>query len=346
MRNAMMKRVLAILLSAPLLSTGAAAGMDFDQGVDVKSVLAEIKGKLEVQGRLSGKNKRGRGAGRRGDGRRGGRRDEYTRGFDRTERDCATISVRHDDPLRSERILLESRTFEERCRTHVDRDGRERRDCREEWVHTERRQVRVEIIGRGEMLPWERDVFRVCLDGRWLNASVIDASHEYDLRVPGRYDDTIQALAGGKIRSLPDPAGVRVSAFSMDAPTGNFKMELVDRWADYYQGERLSVSVKLKRHRKFWFDETVIEKEVSFSGGRSHSIAFSDFITDLKGKLKPGAEYYVKWRFRRLGQVSKNGWVDYRETGRAAYEGELIKPLFFDDGEESYVDLAMRDAKR
>lgn len=314
--------IAALILAA---SSTRALEHNFDQGVDIGRVVREVQknaasktSKIKVQ--------------------------DARALFDREERDCSTISFRVDDPMRSERIRLESRIYREHCWQVPDyprppRNPRryageskgsfnaQRRECREEWVRTERRNVRIEISGRGDMLPWERDIFRVCLQGQWLSAHVVDASHSYSLDVPGWNGDTVFARATGKTQSNPDASGIQERAFGFDAGTGNFVLEMGDRWNTYYTGETVAFTIKLRRHHKNWFDSTILEKEIVLPAAEAYRIDFAQYVEELSGDLKPGKHYYVKWRFRRIGSVSKNDWQPYRETGKSQYNGAEIQGL-------------------
>ncbi len=327
----------AAMIAALLFSAGTASALEtplnFDQGVDVSGIVQELKGEAQEVTTLDVK---GAGA------------------YNREERDCADISFGPNDPTTSERIMLESRIYEYRCygggrrpypyprdpyypRRGVDRGripripppdiGRRRgQDCYEEWVRTERRRARVSVSGRGEMLPWERDVFEVCLQGDWLTAHVRNASHKFDIETPGWRGDTVMASAIRKIRSQPDPYGIKETAFGFDEGVGNFVLELADRWIEYYEGEKIGLTLKLRRYHKNWFDSTVLEKKIELPASASYRINFADFVAELSGELKPGKKYYVDWRFKRIGQVSKDDWQKFRETGKVHYRGEPVKP--------------------
>ncbi|MEK7746398.1 MAG: hypothetical protein AAB576_07020, partial [Elusimicrobiota bacterium] len=116
---------LALALPSP------AAQPSFDQGVDIHAVLGELKesakeDRTEVKG-VAAKN--------------------------RTESDCVVFSFTPEEPTLSDSVLLESRVYEQRCYPTGDRG----QSCHEEWVRTERRRIRMQILDRGPMLPWERD---------------------------------------------------------------------------------------------------------------------------------------------------------------------------------------------
>ncbi|MEK9146071.1 MAG: hypothetical protein AAB339_10715, partial [Elusimicrobiota bacterium] len=245
---------LALALPSP------AAQPSFDQGVDIQAVLGELKesakeDRTEVQG-VAAKN--------------------------RTESDCVVFSFTPEEPTLSDSVLLESRVYEQRCYPTGDRG----QSCHEEWVRTERRRIRMQILDRGPMLPWERDVFRVCLDGHWFDARVLDASHEYALRLPGGWGGgTIEARAGAKTAAAPDPAGIQVESFSFEAASKGFELALKDRWSSFYTGESTVLSLTLKRERAGWFDDTLLEKELSLPAAEAYRVRFSDFASEFSKPL-------------------------------------------------------------
>ncbi|MFH1726026.1 MAG: hypothetical protein ABII00_15570 [Elusimicrobiota bacterium] len=297
MKQAVTMSVVAALLLSVRLAAAETPAFDLDQGVDIKGVLEQVRQEAEEAPELT-------------ENHVGPLRYH-------TEEDCATFSFAANDPLTSESILLESRIFEERCQPR--HDGGE--DCHEYWVRTERRRVRVRVSGRGEMLPWERDIFRVCLYDNWLSARVIDASHEYTVDTPGWNYDIVEARAGAKIASEPDPAGVYAESFGFDPASGNFALTLRDRWASYYEGESLGLEIRLVRHHSGWFDGTVWKTELDIPiVGEPFMINFADFADEFAHKLRDGKLYYVKWRFKRIGQVSKPTWKGWWKTGQAAYQ--------------------------
>lgn len=295
--------VASLLISGLVSSLFAAEprnAVDFEQGVDISAILSNAKKKADNI-KLEP--------------------NQFQAAFSRWERDCAVISIGADDPTKSERVTLESRFYEDRCYP-TGPNGQE--SCHEEWSYTERRRVRVEVLDRGEMLPWERDIFRVCLDGHWLNADVVNASHEYALTEPDWNDDTVVARAVRKVRSWPDPAGIFAASLRVDAGVKNFVLTLKDRWSSYYKGEQTVVSVKLKRHRSLWFDDTLIEKEFVLPSSEAGltPIRFADYAEDFKSKLKDGKDYYVKWRFKRVGSVSTDKWQGWWETAKVTFHSE------------------------
>jgi hypothetical protein len=229
----------------------------------------------------------------------------------RTERDCVTVSFNAQDPLSSERIYLMSREYREVC-SHGPNG---QTWCREELAWTHRATARVRISDRGEMLPWEKDVFWMCLDGSWLSADVIDASHKYALKWQIGAEAVLTAEAGEKSASYPDPNGIAAAAPRYDTGSKSLAWDLSDRWSSYYgEGEATVLSFQLKRSRENWFDALVLEKEVSLPPAPSATVRFADYAAEFQEKLKDGAKYYVNWRFKRAGKVSRDAWMKYRET--------------------------------
>lgn len=300
----MIRLAVSALALAAVLGGGAAqaqsrATPDFDQGIDARGALEDLRHQ------------------------RYGPDDRWAHpNYNRTERDCAVISFRPNDPLVSQPYTLESRQYQERC---YPSGPNGERYCHDEWVWTERRHVRVEVVGRGEMLPWEEDAFEVCLDGRWLYARVYDASHEYSLSERG---DSFIARAGRKVPALPDPVGVINESFAFDGASGNFALTLRDRWASYYGGDQTVFKLKLKRHRENWFDETLVEKEVAFPAADSYKLAFAQWASEMNPKPENGKKYYVEWRFKRAGKVSKDKWQKAWESDKAVF-GQAAQPSSF-----------------
>lgn len=234
-----------------------------------------------------------------------------------TDRDCVTVSFNAQDPLVSERIHLVSREYREVC--HPGPNGGQQ--CHEELAWTHRASVRIQIADRGPMLPWEKDVFWMCLDGSWLEADVLDASHRYDLKFQGGADTTLLAKALEKTAALPDPNGLAARPPRAEAASKSMVWDLQDLWSEYYgSGEQTVLSFQLKRSRDNWFDALVLEKEVSLPAAKLYTVRFADYAQEMSEPVKPGSKYYMNWRFKRVGKVSKDKWTKYRETEKAVFD--------------------------
>lgn len=169
------------------------------------------------------------------------------------------------------------------------------------------RKVRVRLVDRGPILPWEYDSVWIRLIERRLSAEVARATHEYEMTLPGTAGDVIELRAGRKILSPPDPKGIAVESFGYEPAEKSLVLRLSDKWAGHYAGERTEVLVRLIRDRWIW-DRLVLEKTVSFPAARLYAVRFEDFRSEFKRELEPGGEYIVQWEFRRAGSTSLDGW--------------------------------------
>ncbi|MBI5209943.1 MAG: hypothetical protein HY927_08225 [Elusimicrobia bacterium] len=318
-----MRRSTASLLILALALAAASAradepNLDFDRGIDTRSVLQHLRDKRDDPAPALKASTLSR----------------------RTDRDCVTFSFDSQDPLASERVHLISHEYREVC--HHGPNGQT--NCHEELAWTYRASVRVQIADRGPMLPWERDVFWVCLDGNWLQGDVLDASHKYDLKFQGGSDKILLAKALQKTAALPDPNGITASAPRPDA--ANLALDLQDRWGEYYAGESTVLTVELKRSRDMWFDALVLQKEIALPAAKAYTVRFADYAAEFSEKLQPGSKYYVNWRFKRVGLISKDKWMKYRETDKAvfgqAWATDLAGPWGPSTSEKSVVSTALK----
>jgi hypothetical protein len=210
--------------------------------------------------------------------------------------DCQRVRFPANGATLSQPIRLESRFYRERCW----RDSQGDRRCEDRYVGSERRTVALRIEGRGEMLPWEEDVFNVCLAGYQLDARAAEASHQYRFGMPDMRGDLIVAFAGGKLTTDPDPAGIRLESFSTAEQA--FGVAFSDRWARYYAGEDLALKLEVRQDRRMWGDETVLKKEVRLGTHDSYSVPLT--LAEFGKRPEAGKKYFLKWSFQRLGRTS------------------------------------------
>lgn len=220
--------------------------------------------------------------------------------------DCRKVRFVANGATLSQPIRLESRFYQERCR----RDSEGDRRCEEIYVGSERRNVTLRVEGRGQMLPWEEDVFNVCLSGTQLDVKAAEASHEYRFGMPDMRKDLIVATAGDKLPTNPDPDGIRLESFSTDAQV--FNAAFSDRWAHYYRGEETVLSLEVRQDNRLWTDETIAKKVVHLTAQDSYSIKLADM--EFSKLPEAGKKYFLKWSFQRLGRVSKPTIMGERQT--------------------------------
>lgn len=285
--------IILALCAAPARAAGSQ--IDFDQGVDAAAVIESLRESASAAPSAAASSR------------------PVSR---RSERDCVTVSFNAQDPLVSERIYLMSREYREVCTPGPNGQSY----CHEELAWTHRATARVQITDRGAMLPWERDVFWMCLDGSWLSADVIDASHKYDLKWQIGAEAVLTAKALKKTAALPDPNGIAAAAPRYEAASQSLAWDLSDRWSGYYGGaEQTVLSFQLKRSRQNWFDALVLEKEVALAPAPAYTVRFADYAAEFAEQLQSGAKYYVNWRFKRVGAVSRDSWMKYRETDQNVF---------------------------
>ncbi|MFA6029696.1 MAG: hypothetical protein WC969_07580 [Elusimicrobiota bacterium] len=281
--------VLAGLLASAVRAEAPAVA--FDQGVDVQQILSVAKEK-------AGEDKV--------------QVEKIDAAYIRATRECANLVFEPNGPSMSPTAWLSSTEYIQEC--YNPNPPHSGPICHERPGFTYNRQVRVEILDRQALLPWEREVVEVCLERNWLSTYVLAGAHEYKIRELG---DLVQLVPGRRIAMDPDAAGLRA-----EAPVNRgaaVAASFTDLWASYYPGEKTSIKVKLRREVPGWFDSTLVEKEVSFPTAERYTVDFNDFLADMTAKLEVGQTYYVEWGFRRLGQVSKDTYIKRGDTDRVTF---------------------------
>ncbi|MFH2204325.1 MAG: hypothetical protein ABIJ96_14495 [Elusimicrobiota bacterium] len=287
--------VLAVLLSANLF----AQVPDFDQGVpDVKDVVAGLKKEAVPDGSAV--------------------QESYQVAY-RSDRDCVTFVFRPDGPTVSEKVWLRSTEYREECRWEGDPRNGGRQYCREVPRWTYRELVQVELRERKELYPWEKEAVAVCLDGNWLSVHEVQLAHKYTASRNGGY---YTLTAGEKKPMDPDKHGIEAAA--PESTGDNLAVTFTDRWASYYAGEQVVLSMKLKREVKNWFDPVLVEKEFTFAAADAYPVDFAPYAAEFSEKLKPGSNYYVEWSFKRIGVISKPTQMKRGDGPTGTYRPRLI----------------------
>jgi hypothetical protein len=218
--------------------------------------------------------------------------------------DCAHVVFQPEDPPVSKPVPLSSQEWEETC---VPAGAQE--ECWEVAGRTDDLTVRLTLKDRKPLLPWESDVFAVCLDGPALSVRVVSAAYDYAVVRDGAVDGNVVLTPGAKRLLPPDPRGVQGNL------TPKMSLVLNDRWAEYYPGQTVYLKVTLKKDVRFWPDETVAEEEYEFPVAAS-------YVVDLAGEaVKPGGFYYVRYSIERLGgTVSSEDMTPELVTPTVAFE--------------------------
>ena len=303
----MKKTIMAALFAAVGAAAAyAAPSADFDKGLDAKAFLAAAKEEAKTE-----------------------KVDLGAQGLKyRAERDCATFAFAPGGPEISDAVWLRSTEYYEECTTTGDPRHGGGTFCREvpRWTHQER--VQLELRGRQQLLPWERETFEACLEGSWLNVYVLQAAHEYKSAQNG---GNFVLTAGARKAMDPDKNGITAGAPAAWAKA--LKVEFKDQWASYYTGEKVKIKLALKRDVPNWFDPTVLEKEFEFDAAASYAVDFNAYLGEFKEALKPGKEYYVEWGFSRIGKISKPTYMKVGDGPKSVYHpaAGLVASLYGED---------------
>lgn len=299
MRNSTIVKILLASLLGLALATSLvraqALAMDFDQGVDVSSLLQEARQAAAEDATVAAR--------------------AYA-GALRYDSDCATITFGPNDKPVSEPVWLRSTEWVEQCDYGDPRHGGGRH-CWEMPGFTYNERVQVTLRERQPLLPWEYDSFRVCLQGPWLDIDDIATAYDYKVVQGGSRNGGFVLAPVKKIAMRPDPAGIAPQSLS-----SSLVLKLKDQWASYYAGEQTVLKVRLKTGH-FLGGSTIVEKEIAWPAAESYQVNFLDFAKDFSRKLEVGKKYYVKYQFKRAGKISRQDWTKDAESGEVAYQPGL-----------------------
>lgn len=279
----------AIALAATIIAAPAFAektAVDFDAGIDVSAILKDAKAAAKKDATVVPA--------------------QYS-GPRRTDTDCVSVSFGANDAAISPTFSLRSTEYYEECYQTGDPRHGGGRQCYERVGRTYHELASVEIRDRQPLLPWERDTFRVCLEGPWLRINEIETAYDYKVVSGGNYNGRYILAPGRKLAQRPDPVGVLGDLDS------SMKFSLKDKWASYYAGESIEIKYTLKKHVQNWFDPVIAE------GSFTAAVADS-YAADLSksGSFENGRSYYVEYSIRRIGKVSKDSFTRTLETNKVS----------------------------
>jgi len=273
-----------LMIAVPAFSDAPA--VDFDKGIDASAILKNAKASAKKDATVVP--------------------SQYMGGR-RTERDCVSVSFGANDNPASHSYQLRSQEYYEECYQTGDPRHGGGRQCYERLGRTYYERVSVTIQDRQALLPWERDTFRVCLEGPWLSLDAIETAYDYRRISGGNYNGAYIVAPGRKIAQRPDPVGVLGELDSA------MKLTLKDKWASYYAGETIEIKYALKKHVENWFDTLVAEGSWTSAVGESYSADLS------KNTFESGKKYYVEYSIRRVGKVSTDKFTKTLETNKTPY---------------------------
>jgi hypothetical protein len=219
--------------------------------------------------------------------------------------DCADVVFQPEDPPASKPVPLTSQEWYQDCVPA----GTRGQDCWERAGQADSLTVRLSIVNRKPLLPWESDVFRACLTGPALRVDVVSAAYDYALVRDGAVDGDVIFTPGAKRLLPPDPRGVQAVL------TPNLTLTLRDQWASYYPGESILLKIAVKKAIRFWPDETVAVRELRLR-------VADNYVVELGAEaVLPGELYYVRYSVARLGgAVSTEAETPALETQTVSFE--------------------------
>ena len=196
--------------------------------------------------------------------------------------------------------------------------------CNERPGRTFTHNVRLNV-GQRNLYPWETEEITVCAEHEhtWVSES----------KTPYTYNVSEKTQMGGGVNSTktfffnpvsrnpsaPDEDGMAATSFRYSA--GKFYMNVADKWANYYDGEKVIIHVALYKDR-FLVDKKLGEKDFEFHVDRNYALQFTEgeFDDDDRAVEPETAEtrgqtkYYVKWGFKRIGYVSTDKYIKKGST--------------------------------
>ena len=215
--------------------------------------------------------------------------------------DCGPISFAPGQHDRARGVSLETRELD--CSYGYGRgDGRD--ECRPNGK-TRRVSVSVSIQNPKPLRPWERDLFRACAEGSRVDLSSVETAYEYKVVQqghPGNGDEFVLE-PGRRLPTRPDPDGLSF-ALPEEGPA------FLDKWAAEHAGESIEIEFAIKRRRNNWADETLVKYLTKSPVQARYQLDWRH----LARFVVPPANYYVEWRFRRLGPGSLNELSEKRRA--------------------------------
>lgn len=294
-----MRKILVVIIFT--LTSGLFAEVNFDQGININQVIKESHDKYVPNPGVP-------------------RYTHYTR-------DCARFNFGpSDSDIMSEKVWLNSTEYIEECHTYYvpGPNGTQvpQQHCYEKPGMTWHNAAQINIKAR-KLYPWERETFEVCLEGPWMNIYPIQSAYKYSIKRIGSYDTLFELTPQKKVPMAPDLAGLEMIEFSYDKQTKKYTFKVSDKWAKEYAGEKVSIKVELKKSIANWFDSSLGEKEFTFDVADKYEMVFGE--EDLvkpqtndenvkSAKLFETKGYYLKWGFKRIGEISTDKFMDKGET--------------------------------
>ena len=191
------------------------------------------------------------------------------------------------------------------------------------------RTVQINMAPR-KLFPWETESVQACFNGYNTSVSVLRGAYTYNINITNNYDPMqYQFTPVNKVALAPDQDGLSAGEFSNS--NGRFIFKVNDKWAAEYAGEKVAVKVELYKNGWWFFDSYKGSKEFTFDAAAGYELNFAEneldtsksfgpgddpskIFTPGKGMTRGSDQYFLKWSFRRIGQISTGDSVNKDKT--------------------------------
>ncbi len=230
----------------------------------------------------------------------------------RYDMSCTNIVFHAGDKPTSNGVWLKSQEWDTQCQ-YVGAPPYGSQQCWDVPGNSWSQQVTVTISNPQPLLPWEQNVFRVCLQGPWLTTDPVQAAYSFKVVSDGYDTGGVVVSAGARTPEAPDPVGVTGQL------NAQLHLQLTDKWSTYYKGEQTVVKVELKKHVDFWPDESLIETSVTLPVAASYDVDLNRYAAQFSQKPASGSRYYVEYSVERVGSVSSAEFTPELKTAQVSY---------------------------
>ena len=232
----------------------------------------------------------------------------FQAGAPRFEPDCKDVVFQPEDSAVSKPVTLTSQQWVTDCAP----SGAAGTSCWEHQGFSDSLLVHLTLGDRKPLLPWESDVFRVCLSGPALTTIPVSTAYDYTVIRDGAGDGNVLLSAGAKHPLPPDPRGVQAVL------TPGLTLALSDRWETYYPGGEITLKITLMKEVRFWPDQAVAQKEITLPVASNYYVEFDNAVAN------PTGIYYARYSvIRRGGTVSTEAETVPLTTERVGYDRDV-----------------------
>ena len=192
--------------------------------------------------------------------------------------------------------------------------------CHERVGQTFRATAQMNIPAR-QLFPWESERFEVCMEANRVDFETRTSPYRYSVDRQGLYDLTFNLTPNYRTPTAPDANGMSEAGWAFR--DGKFVLNVSDRWASYYAGEKVVIKVELVKDGFLFFNSSQGEKEFTLDVKDGYELAFvegdlqktANFV-DTSSDMRGPKKFFVKWGFKRVGSVSTQEYIKKGDTNK------------------------------